>query len=307
MQTETTAIIEADQALPPVIIDNSDWYEHLVEDCKAIITEAVFNSRWALVEGYHQLGERIVTDENYQWHAKGNMSYLQGLANNLEISNRTIYYAVQFYEKYPDLSLVPEGKNISWNKIVTKYLPSPTSSNTPDLPDGKYRIIYADPPWQYRNSMPEFYDNVHFGTQDEHYFTMSLEDICALPIKDMAEDNAVLFLWVTSPILEDAFEVIKAWGFEYKSSFVWDKVKHVMGHFNSVRHELLLICTRGSCQPDIHKLFDSVITEERTDHSTKPEIFREIIDTIYPHGRRIELFARRQAEGWEVYGNEVIS
>ena len=169
----------------------------------------------------------------------------------------------------------------------------------PQLPTGKYRIIYADPPWSYGNKMPDY-----VTTPDDYYPLMSTSDICELPIKDLAEDNAVLFLWTTSPHLEESFQVINAWGFKYKSSFIWDKVKHNMGHYNSVRHEFLLICTRGSCQPDIQKLFDSVITEERTEHSKKPETFRTIIDTIYPLGQRIELFAREKHEGWDNYGNE---
>jgi N6-adenosine-specific RNA methylase IME4 len=80
-----------------------------------------------------------------------------------------------------------------------------------------------------------------------------------------------------------------------------------MGHYNSVRHELLLICTKGSCQPDNIRLYDSVITEERKEHSTKPEIFRNIIDELYPYGKRIELFARVKTEGWDTYGNEIVS
>jgi N6-adenosine-specific RNA methylase IME4 len=145
----------------------------------------------------------------------------------------------------------------------------------------------------------------YFGVQDDHYHTMDMDAICAMPIKNVSEDNSVMFLWATSPILEEAFQVIRAWGFEYKTSFVWDKVKHVMGHYNSVRHELLLVCVRGSCQPDERKLFDSVYTEERTEHSKKPEYFRKVIDTIYPIGKRIELFAREQHEGWTSYGNEI--
>lgn len=281
------------------ITHNEDWYELLVDDCKAIITEAIFISRWTLIEGYHALGERIVTDSNYQKAAKGNLSSLQDLAKNIGLSERTVYYAIQFYEKYPILNDVPEGKNISWNKIITKYLPAQTTDDIP-LPDGKYRVIYADPPWQYGNTMPEYY-----GVQDDHYPTMTVKEICDLPIYKIVGDNAVLFLWVTSPILAESFDVIEAWGFEYKTSFVWDKVKHVMGHYNSIRHEFLLVCVRGSCQPDVQKLFDSVITEERTEHSKKPKIFREIIDTIYPYGKRIELFAREKAEGWDVYGNEI--
>ena len=126
-----------------------------------------------------------------------------------------------------------------------------------------------------------------------------------MPIKDIAEDDAVLFLWVTSPKLVEAIPIINAWGFEYKTSFVWDKVKHNMGHYNSVRHEFLLICGRGCSVPDVGTLMDSVITIERSDkHSEKPAYFREMIDTLYPHGSRIELFARTKADGWEVWGNE---
>ena len=169
------------------------------------------------------------------------------------------------------------------------------------LPEGQYRVIYADPPWQYGNTMPEY-----FTEQADHYDLMTLEAICALPVKELVADDAVLFLWVTSPILEEAFQVVHAWGFEYKTSFVWDKVKHCMGHYNSVRHELLLVCVRGSCQPDEKTLFDSVVTEERpARHSQKPEVFRKFIDTLYPIGPRIELFARTAAKGWDVWGNEV--
>ena len=120
------------------------------------------------------------------------------------------------------------------------------------------------------------------------------------------EDDAVLFLWVTSPFLESCFKVIKAWGFKYKTSFVWDKVKHNFGHYNSVRHEFLLVCTRGSCTPNVQKLFDSVQVIERNGrHSEKPEEFREIIDTLYPHGKRLEMFARTRVEGWDAWGMDI--
>ncbi len=116
--------------------DDRDWYDVLVEDCKAIITEAVFISRWAKVEGYHHLGERIVTDENYQRFAKGNKSSVQDLARKLGVSDRTLYYAMQFYDKYPRLDTLPDGKNISWNKIITKYLPA---GDGHDKPAWEYR------------------------------------------------------------------------------------------------------------------------------------------------------------------------
>jgi len=182
---------------------------------------------------------------------------------------------------------------------IAEQIARPKTSNHIDIftTEKKYRVIYADPPWSYGDKQ-----NIDgLGGAEKHYPTMPLEDICALPIP--AEDNAVLFLWVTSPMLEDCFKVINAWGFKYKSSFVWNKVKHNMGHYNSVRHELLLICTKGSCTPDNVKLFDSVVTVERTEHSKKPDVFRNMIDTLYPTGNRLEMFAREASDGWDVWGN----
>ena len=167
--------------------------------------------------------------------------------------------------------------------------------------DAKYRVIYADPPWSYGNKLTDGY-----GAAENHYPTMTTDDLSALPVGEMTEDNAVLFLWTTSPLLEECFDVIKAWGFKYKTSFVWDKVRHNMGHYNSVRHELLLVCTKGSCTPDVSKLFDSVVVCERSDkHSEKPEIFRQMIETLYTHGKKLELFARKKTAGWSAWGNQV--
>ena len=184
---------------------------------------------------------------------------------------------------------------------IRQQVEKPRASTHVDIytPDRKYRVIYADPPWSYSDRQ----DTGILGGAVKHYDTMPLEDICALPVP--AADDAVLFLWVTSPMLEDSFRVINAWGFKYKSSFVWDKVAHNMGHYNSVRHEFLLIATRGSCTPDVQKLFDSVVSIERTEHSRKPGQFRDMIDTLYPIGDRLELFAREAADGWDVWGDMV--
>lgn len=175
----------------------------------------------------------------------------------------------------------------------------------PQLPTGKYRVIYADPPWKYNNS-GVITTNDAYGRAARHYPTMSLPELMALgeTVREMADDNAVLFLWVTSPLLEDSFDVIRSWGFQYKTSFVWDKIAHNFGHYNSVRHEFLLVCTRGSCTPDVPTLYDSVVSIQRGEHSEKPEEFRRIIDDLYSYGQRIELFARRQVDGWEAWGNQ---
>lgn len=166
--------------------------------------------------------------------------------------------------------------------------------------EGIYRVVYADPPWDYGNKGLDDY-----GHADRHYKSMSIDELCAMPVAQHVEENAVLFLWVTSPLLDECWKIIEAWGFEYRTSFIWDKVKHNHGHYNSVRHELLLVCARGSCTPEIPDLHDSVISIERGEHSEKPEYFAELIDKLYPSGNRIELFARRERKGWKVWGNEV--
>ena len=176
--------------------------------------------------------------------------------------------------------------------------------STPALPEGKYRVIYADPPWDYG-------EHAQHGKKEQkttlasHYASMSNEELCSLPINDLTLNDAVLFIWVTSPLLEGVFKIISAWGFQYKTSMVWDKVKHNVGYYVSVRHEFLLICTKGSCLPKSKKLFDSVQTIERSDiHSEKPAKFYQIIEEMYspPY---IELFARKERKGWKSWGNAI--
>lgn len=174
-----------------------------------------------------------------------------------------------------------------------------------EWPKGKYRVIYADPPWLYSKSQ----DNGN-GLQTEHsmshYPMMKASEIAALPVGDLALDSSVLWLWSTSPKIEEAIDVLNCWGFEYKSMFVWHKMAHNVGHYNSVRHELLLIATRGSCLPAVGvRSIPSVIEIPRTEHSVKPREFREMIDEMYPDGPRIELFGREQVDGWDLWGNGI--
>lgn len=167
----------------------------------------------------------------------------------------------------------------------------------------KFRVIYADPAWSYNDKQ----DTPNLGGASKHYQTMSLNEIFNLPVKEISEKDSVLFLWVTSPLLEDGFEVIKTWGFKYKSSFIWDKIKHNMGHYNSVRHEILLIATKGSCVPDNKTLYDSVQSIERNDnHSEKPIEFLNIIDDLYSFGNKLEMFCRKiKKQNWYGWGNEI--
>lgn len=168
----------------------------------------------------------------------------------------------------------------------------------PPLPLEEYNVILADPPWRYDFSATE---NRQVENQ---YPTMEVEDICR--IKVPAADDAVLFLWATAPKLREALQVVKAWGFEYKTNMVWIKDKIGMGYYARGQHELLLIATKGSPKvPLPESRPPSVITAPRTKHSEKPDVIYSVIESMYPANKYLELFARNERNGWGVWGNQV--
>ena len=176
------------------------------------------------------------------------------------------------------------------------------------FPAGKFRVIYADPPWPYESNKPVISPNggCSFSKAESHYPTMSLPQLCALEVSGLALPDAVCFLWATVPLLPEALQVLAAWGFQYKTHYVWHKLAHHPGYYSSVRHELLLIGTRGSCVAEGEKPGSVIEVKRSPRHSEKPTEFRELIDTLYPYGPRIELFRRGAAPaGWQAWGNEV--
>jgi len=174
-----------------------------------------------------------------------------------------------------------------------------------ELPDGIYRVIYADPPWSYGTShhliSPEGSDS-----RPHAYPTMTMDALKGMGVKEMAAENAVLFMWATVPLLPLQLEIVEAWGFEYKTLIVWDKIRPNVSTYTRANVELLVVATRGSCVPEISEREDQVQRVERPGaHSAKPEHFRELIDKLYPSGPRIELFRRGDApNGWGAWGNE---
>jgi N6-adenosine-specific RNA methylase IME4 len=164
---------------------------------------------------------------------------------------------------------------------------------------GTYPVILADPPWRY-----EHCDNPGDAIEN-HYPTMSLDDICNLPVSSVAGDNCILFCWATSPKLAESFRVLAAWGFDYRTCLVWVKDRIGMGYWARQRHELLLVATRGSIPvpaPDARP--DSVISAPRGRHSEKPIQAYEIIEAMFPDLPKLELFCRSPREGWAAWGNE---
>lgn len=166
------------------------------------------------------------------------------------------------------------------------------------IPDGGFKVIYADPPWRYSFSKS---DSRQIENQ---YPTMLTSEICALQVP--TAKDAVLYLWATAPKLLEALAVMKAWGFEYKTQAVWDKEKIGMGFWFRGQHELLLVGTKGKFSPPAQdKRTSSVYRYKRGKHSKKPDEIRDLISSWFPELPRLEMFCRNPAPGWSVWGNEV--
>jgi N6-adenosine-specific RNA methylase IME4 len=164
----------------------------------------------------------------------------------------------------------------------------------------KFRTLYADPPWAYDNQGTR-------GSTDNHYRTMPTAEIAALPIEKLAAEVSMIHLWTTDAFLEDAFGVMRAWGFERKSTLIWEKPQMGLGNYYRLTHEYLLLGTRGGAQfPDGQHGHRSILRVDREKHSQKPELFRRLVEQV-SNGPRLELFGRRQVADWTVWGNEVES
>ena len=174
-----------------------------------------------------------------------------------------------------------------------------------ELPDKKYNIIYADPPWSYQGKMMN-------SSVTDHYSVMNINDIANMPIKNIADDNCVLFMWVTLPKLNEFMKVINGWGFEYKTTaFVWVKKNKKadsffmgLGRWTRANPEICVLATRGNISRKSNSIRQlQVFPIER--HSKKHDEFRDLILELVGDLPRIELFARETSSGWDSWGNEV--
>jgi len=192
----------------------------------------------------------------------------------------------------------------------------------------KYDIIYADPPWQYK----KYKGKTGHGKANDHYKVMNKQRIMDMgdQIRDIANKNAVLFMWGTPPAYEDALDVIKAWGFKYKTwGFLWVKYYHTkapdfgteplilgednilhkptfgMGSYTRGNPEPCLLATRGRDMTPVRRDIGNLIFAPREAHSKKPDEARRRIELLYPEHRKIELFARQRPIGWHTWGDEV--
>jgi|GEM_PF-981964 len=163
----------------------------------------------------------------------------------------------------------------------------------------RYALLYADPPWRYDFAVSSSREI------ENQYPTMDIEDICSLPVPEITAEDAVLFLWATSPKLTESLRVMQSWGFTYKTCMVWVKDKIGMGYYARQRHEILLIGTRGHLPtPEPSTRPDSVITAPRGKHSAKPVEAYELLEAMYPGAAKVEIFCRSPRDGWHVWGNQ---
>jgi len=219
-------------------------------------------------------------------------------AEKAGVSETTFHRAKTILEKgSPELQeKVREGKTSiahAYNVITTQE----NHKNPKPIPQGTFNVIYADPPWQY--------DLQKRGSTLGHYKDLSVEDICTTFKPKVAED-AILFLWATNPKLEEALQVMQAWGFTYKTNLVWVKDKIGTGYYFRGQHELLLVGIKGSIGvPEEHTRPPSVLHSPRNEHSQKPNEVYKLIESMYPNREYLELFARNNREGWTSWGNEV--
>jgi N6-adenosine-specific RNA methylase IME4 len=196
-------------------------------------------------------------------------------------------------------------KHVSRAKASAAIMASEPSGDTCKVADlyrlieqgTKFGTIYADPPWLYDNQ----------GTRaatGNHYGGMTVEELCALPIADLVQDDAHLHLWTTNGFLFDCQRLFTAWGFEFRSSFVWIKPQMGIGNYWRNSHEFLLTGIRGNAKRFNDHSLKSWLECDRGQHSAKPEQVRSYIERASP-GPFLELFGRRAATGWAVWGNQI--
>ena len=175
------------------------------------------------------------------------------------------------------------------------------------LPNKKYEIIYADPPWFLGNGNKTKPNGIGGNKVGRHYQTVPTDELSKIPIRDIAEKDCLLFMWAISPMLGDALKLGVEWGFNYKTvAFVWDKQITNCGNYTLPQIEQVLLFKRGKIPtPRGIRNTRQFYSERKTKHSKKPHEIRKRIEQMFSSQSKIELFARERFEGWDAWGNEV--
>jgi N6-adenosine-specific RNA methylase IME4 len=176
------------------------------------------------------------------------------------------------------------------------------------FPNKKYNIIYCDPAWYFK----AYSDKGNKRSAVQHYNCMSINDIYDLPVNTICSNDCILFIWVIDPMLPEAMEVIKRWGFKYKTvAFTWVKENKKsegyftgLGYWTRANPEMCLLATKGKPKR-LSKAVKQLIISKRQEHSKKPDEIRNRIIQLCGDLPKIELFARQRVKGWDCWGNQV--
>lgn len=190
---------------------------------------------------------------------------------------------------------------------ITPQTAEPPLRKVYPFPEKRYGVIYVDPPWSYENERTG--GSMSSGAVQQ-YPTMSMHELHEMRVSNLAADDCVLFLWAVVPLLPEAFELMKWWGFHYKTMITWEKRGRLgMGWWLRTQTEVLLVGVHGRNVKPFHAQRKNVVKARARIHSAKPAKFRRLIERLAAHsvtnGERIELFARQPHAGWDVWGNEV--
>ena len=172
----------------------------------------------------------------------------------------------------------------------------------------KYSIIYCDPPWDYKGqTQHNGKGGKPSGGAISHYPSMKLKDLKQIPVKSICNNDCLMFMWVTSPHLDQGIELMKHWGFSYATiAFVWDKVRVNPGFYTMSQCEVCIVGKMGKIpRPRGSRSVRQYVCSKREKHSKKPEEVRKRIMDMFPEQSKVELFARQKAGGWDSWGNEV--
>lgn len=230
--------------------------------------------------------------------------YLAKVVDETGASRSELKYRAAFAERFPTEAELATAvaSYVSWTEIRERALPKLSTvgaaATIPHEPEpGKFATICADPPWQYDNKATR-------GAAEDHYPTMATEALCDLPVSEWAASSAHLYLWTTNGFLREAFGVMDAWGFTYKTTLVWVKPQIGMGNYFRSSTEYVLFGVRGGMRTldcNQRNWFEA----PRQRHSKKPGLFFDLVEKVSP-GPYLEMFARERRLGeWEVWGNEV--
>ena len=235
---------------------------------------------------------------------------------NLGIDPYQVVYSDPPWHYKRDFEKALKTMGIGFNN-ANKHYGDMSTEELKNLGIDPYQVVYSDPPWFYNRDIDKANVKGHNGGKgigiNTHYESMSTEEISALPIKDIVAKDAACFMWTTDCHMPSALEIMKAWGFQYKTiAFIWikktknNKQIHMLAPWTLKGAEICLLGTRGAMTKyrganNIHQVHEAV----RREHSRKPDIIRDEIARMFPECRKIELFARTAMPGWDAWGNEV--